>query len=150
MIVAHPADQQVHLIDADDVVRDSAKGLLESRGMCVRDFCKAGQFLDSSKAAGQGLPGARLQPPHRRQPGTGGDAAPARHRAPGSFHRRRRYRHEMAAMAAGASACLERPVQEAALIRAVNTVTGYQDWACRMRNVPQKTTAGLAPRRERS
>lgn len=149
--MVQPTDQQIYLIDEDEVVRDSLKVLLESHGMRVQDFRNADEFLDRSKAPGKGclvlgfnrliVDGLELVATLRRRGielpvlfivGSGDVATKA------------------AAMAAGANAYLERPVQEAALIRAVKAVTGYQDLACRMCNVPQKSTADLAPLSERS
>lgn len=144
--MVEPTDHQIYLIDEDDVVRDSLKVLLESHGMRVQDFPNAGEFLDRSKALGKGclvlgfnrliVDGLELVATLRRRGIElpvlfivgGGDAAT-----------------KAAAMAAGANAYLERPVQEVALIRAVKAVTGYQDWACRMRNACQKSAASLAP-----
>ena len=130
--MVQPTDQQIYLIDEDEVVRDSLKVLLESHGMRVQDFRNAGEFLDRTKALGKGclvlgfnrliVDGLELVATLRRRGFEfpvlfivgGGDAAT-----------------KAAAMAAGATAYLERPVQEAALIRAVKTVTAHQDCPCR-------------------
>lgn len=114
------ADQQIFLIDEDEVVRDSLKVLLESYGMRVEDFRSGSDFLATRKTLRDGclvlgfnrliVDGLALIATLRRRGFGlpvifivgGGDAAT-----------------KAAALAAGASAYLERPVQETALIRAV-------------------------------
>jgi two-component system response regulator FixJ len=114
-------DQQIFLIDEDDVVRDSLKVLLESHGMQVRDYRTAAEFLAE---AGSARPGCLVLGYNRaiangleliatlwRRSITmpvifivgGGDATT-----------------RAAALAAGAFAYIERPVEETALIRAVS------------------------------
>jgi two-component system response regulator FixJ len=118
--VLRPADQQIFLIDEDEVVRDSLKVLLECHGIQVQDFRNSGDFLASSSASGGGclvlgfnrliVDGLELVTTLRRRGITlpvifivgGGDALT-----------------RAAALAAGAFAYLERPIEEAALIRTV-------------------------------
>jgi two-component system response regulator FixJ len=118
--VTQLADQQIFLIDEDEVVRDSLKVLLESYGMRVEDFRSGSDFLATRKTLRDGclvlgfnrliVDGLALIATLRRRGFGlpvifivgGGDAAT-----------------KAAALAAGASAYLERPVQETALIRAV-------------------------------
>lgn len=115
-----PADQQIFLIDEDDVVRDSLKVLLESYGIQVRDFRNAAEFLAKPGIARGGClvlghnrqiaDGLAVMAALRRRSAVlpvifivgGGDAAT-----------------KAAATAAGAFAYLERPIEEAALIRNV-------------------------------
>src|SRR5262245_1389981 len=52
--VLAPNDQQIFLIDADEVVRDSLKVLLESHGMPVQDFRSANEFMAETGAARTG------------------------------------------------------------------------------------------------
>jgi len=118
--VTQPAHQQIFLIDPDDVVRDSLKVLLESHGMPVQDFRSGDDFLAKTKALHAGclilgfnrliVDGLELVATLRRRGlglpvifivGGGGASTKA------------------AALAAGASAYLERPIEETALIRAV-------------------------------
>jgi two-component system response regulator FixJ len=119
--VPAPNDQQIYLIDEDDVVRDSLKVLLESHGMPVRDFRNAAAFMAEAEAARAGClvlgyhraiaDGLDLVATLRRRGMTmpvifivgGGDAMT-----------------RAAALAAGAFAYIERPVEETALIRAVS------------------------------
>jgi two-component system response regulator FixJ len=114
-------DQQIFLIDEDDVVRDSLKVLLESHGMQVRDYRTAAEFLAEAGAARPGClvlgynraiaNGLELIATLWRRSITmpvifivgGGDATT-----------------RAAALAAGAFAYIERPVEETALIRAVS------------------------------
>lgn len=114
------ADQQIFLIDEDDVVRDSLKVLLESYGIQVRDFRNAAEFLANPGIARGGClvlghnrqiaDGLAVMAALRRRSAVlpvifivgGGDAAT-----------------RAAATAAGAFAYLERPIEEAALIRSV-------------------------------
>jgi two-component system response regulator FixJ len=120
--VIQPADQQIFMIDPDDVVRDSLKVLLESHGMPVQDFRSGSDFLAKKETLRAGclvlsynrliVDGLELIAILRRR-GVGlpvifivggGDAAT-----------------KAAALAAGANAYLERPIEETALIRAVET-----------------------------
>jgi two-component system, LuxR family, response regulator FixJ len=118
--VLQAADQQIFLIDEDDVVRDSLKVLLESYGIQVRDFRNAAEFLAKPGIARGGClvlghnrqisDGLAVMAALRRRSAAlpvifivgGGDAAT-----------------KAAATAAGAFAYLERPIEEAALIRSV-------------------------------
>jgi two-component system response regulator FixJ len=118
--VTHAFDQQVLLIDEDEVVRDSLKVLLESHGVQVRDFRSAAEFMATGKMARGGclvlgynrliVDGLELIATLRRRgivlPGIfivgGGNALT-----------------KAAALAAGAFAYLERPIEETALIRAI-------------------------------
>jgi two-component system response regulator FixJ len=118
--VLAPNEQQIFLIDEDDVVRDSLKVLLESHGMAVRDYRSAAAFLeDMDKPRGGCLvlgynraiaKGLDLVATLARR----GIAMPAIFIVGGgdAFTRE-------AALAAGAFAYIERPVEETALIRAV-------------------------------
>jgi len=121
MKVLAPNDQQIFLIDEDDVVRDSLKVLLESHGMPIRDFRNAAEFIAEAGAAPTGClvlgynraiaDGLELIATLWRRGMTmpvifivgGGDAMT-----------------RAAALAAGAFAYIERPVEETALIRAVS------------------------------
>lgn len=112
-------DQQIFLIDEDDVVRDSLKVLLESHGMPVRDYRSAAEFMEECTPFAGCLVlgynrsiagGLELVATLRRRGITvpvifvvGGGSAATR----------------AAALAAGAFAHIERPVEEAALLRAV-------------------------------
>jgi FixJ family two-component response regulator len=118
--VLQPADQQIFLIDEDEVVRDSLKVLLECHGVQVQDFRNSADFLASSNAPGGGclvlgfnrliVDGLELITILQRRGITlpvifivgGGDAST-----------------RAAALGAGAFAYLERPIEEAALIRTV-------------------------------
>lgn len=113
-------DQQIFLIDEDEIVRDSLKVLLESHGAQVRDFRTPADFLARGKPPRGGclvlgfnrliVDGLELVAILRRRGITlpvvfivgGGDALT-----------------RAAALAAGAFAYLERPIEEAALIRAI-------------------------------
>ena len=115
-----PPNQQIFLIDEDDIVRDSLKVLLESHGVQVRDFRNAAEFLGNPGITRGGCvvlghnrqisDGLAVMTALRRRsvplPAIfivgGGDAAT-----------------RSAATAAGAFAYLERPIEEAALIRTV-------------------------------
>jgi len=46
------AERLVHLVDDDDIFRDSMKALLEASGYSVRDHANAQQFLTAAGAAG--------------------------------------------------------------------------------------------------
>ena len=116
-----PNDQQIFLIDEDDIVRDSLKVLLESHGMQARDYRNAAEFMAETGPARLGClvlgynraiaNGLELIATLRRRGVTmpvifivgGGDATT-----------------RAAALAAGAFAYIERPVEETALIRAVS------------------------------
>lgn len=116
-----PNDQQIFLIDEDDIVRDSLKVLLESHGMQVRDYRNAAEFMAETGPARPGClvlgynraiaSGLELIATLWRRGVTmpvifivgGGDATT-----------------RAAALAAGAFAYIERPVEETALIRAVS------------------------------
>lgn len=118
--MAQTADQQIFLIDEDDVVRDSLKVLLESHGIPVRDFRSAAEFLAQPGISHGGClvlghnrliaDGLKLIEALRRRSSVlpvifivgGSDAAT-----------------KAAAIAAGAFAYLERPIEEIALIRAI-------------------------------
>jgi two-component system, LuxR family, response regulator FixJ len=115
-------DPLIFLIDDDDIVRDSLKVLIESHGMCVQDFRSATEFLaGADPERGDCLvlgfnrlimDGLELVSTLRRRGARlpviftvgGGDAA-----------------KKSAVLASGASAYLERPVEESALIRAIKT-----------------------------
>ena len=137
-IVMPPAEQQIVLIDEDDIVRDSLKVLLESHVMRVRDFRAAGDFLAAGSAPGDGclvlgfnrttVEGLDLLATLRRSDirlpvifvvGSGNAAVKA------------------AVLAAGACAYLDRPVEEAALIRTVRSVMALE--ACRNAGRPDAT-----------
>jgi two-component system, LuxR family, response regulator FixJ len=116
--VLRPADQQIFLIDDDDVVRDSLKVLLECHGIQVQDFRHSADFLARGKASGGGclvlgfnrliVDGLELVTILRRR----GIALPVIFIVGGGDALTR-----AAALAAGAFAYLERPIEEAALIR---------------------------------
>ena len=145
--MTQPADQQIFLIDEDEVVRDSLKVLLESYGMRVEDFRGGGDFLATTKTLRAGclilgfnrliVDGLDLIATLRRRGFGlpvifivgGGDAST-----------------KAAALAAGASAYLERPVQETALIRAVEAALIRQ----RSRQAEPATTPIPAPLPARS
>ncbi len=115
-----PADQQIFLIDEDEVVRDSLKVLLESHGIQVRDFRSATEFLAKACAPQAGclvlghtrsiVKALALLAPLRGL----GAALPAIFIVGGGDATTK-----AAALAAGAFAYLERPIEEAALIRTV-------------------------------
>lgn len=114
-------DQQVFLIDEDDVVRDSLKVLLESHGMPVRDYRSAAEFMAEAGPARAGC----LVLGHNRAIAKGlelvatlwrhGITMPVIFIVGGGDAMTR-----SAALAAGAFAYIERPVEETALIRAVS------------------------------
>lgn len=115
-----PADQQIFLIDENDVVRDSLKVLLESHGFQVRDFRTPGEFLAKPGIARGGC----LVLGHNRLIADGLAVMVALRRRSvvlpvifivggGSAGTK------AAAAAAGAFAYLERPIEEAALVRAI-------------------------------
>jgi FixJ family two-component response regulator len=121
-------DPLILLIDEDDVVRDSLKVLIESHGMRVQDFRSAAEFLSGAEPErGACLvlgfnrlirDGLDLVSTMRRRGARlpviftvgGGDAA-----------------KKSAVLAAGASAYLERPVEESALIRAIKSALTRQN-----------------------
>ena len=116
-----PNDQQIFLIDEDDVVRDSLKVLLESHGMPVRDFRNAAEFMSEAGSARAGC----LVLGYNRVIASGlelvaalwqrGITMPVIFIVGGGDATTR-----TAALAAGAFAYIERPVEETALIRAVS------------------------------
>jgi two-component system response regulator FixJ len=119
--VLAPNDQQIFLIDEDDIVRDSLKVLLESHGMQVRDYRNAAEFM-----ADTGVPRAGcLVLGYNRAIAGGleliatlwrrGITMPVIFSVGGGNAMTR-----AAALAAGAFAYIERPVEETALIRAVS------------------------------
>jgi two-component system response regulator FixJ len=119
--VLAPNDQQIFLIDEDDVVRDSLKVLLESHGMPVRDFRNAAEFMSEAGSARAGC----LVLGYNRVIASGlelvaalwqrGITMPVIFIVGGGDATTR-----TAALAAGAFAYIERPVEETALIRAVS------------------------------
>jgi two-component system, LuxR family, response regulator FixJ len=118
--VLQAADQHIFLIDEDDVVRDSLKVLLESYGIQVRDFRNAAEFLAKPVVARGGC----LVLGHNRQIADGLTVMTALRRRsavlPAIFIvGGGNAATKAAAMAAGAFAYLERPIEEAALIRTV-------------------------------
>ena len=116
-----PNDQQIFLIDEDDIVRDSLKVLLESHGMPVRDYRNAADFLAETDTPRAGClvlgynrviaDGLELIATLWRR----GITMPAILIVGGGNAMTR-----SAALAAGAFAYVERPVEETALIRAVS------------------------------
>jgi FixJ family two-component response regulator len=144
-LVPDLGDPLILLIDEDDVVRDSLKVLIESHGMRVQDFRSAAEFLggaDPERGACLVLgfnrlirDGLELVSALRRRGARlpviftvgGGDAA-----------------KKSAVLAAGASAYLERPVEESALIRAIKSALTRQSghWANGPSDLP---TAPAAP-----
>ena len=115
-----PADPLIFLIDEDEVVRDSLKVLLESHGLQVRDFRHAEDFLAKAGAPRAGC----LVLGHNRSIAEGlqllaalrdrGAALPTIFIVGGGDAVTK-----AAALAAGAVAYLERPIEEAVLIRTV-------------------------------
>ena len=115
-----PEDQLILLIDKDDVVRDSLKVLLESYGMPVEEFRGASEFMMTGAKARTGclvlgfnrhiVDGLELVATLRRQ----GFRLPVIFMVGGGDDSTR-----AAALAAGATAYLERPIEEMALIRAI-------------------------------
>jgi FixJ family two-component response regulator len=121
------SDTVIFLIDEDDVVRDSLKVLIESHGMRVQDFHSAAEFLRKAELERGAclvlgfnrliMDGLELVSTLRRRGARlpviftvgGGDAA-----------------KKGAVLAAGASAYLERPVEENALIRAIKAALARQ------------------------
>jgi two-component system response regulator FixJ len=129
--VLAPNEQLTYLIDEDDIVRDSLKILLESHGMTVRDYRSGAEFmaepapragclvLSHNRAIGSGL---ELVATLRRR----GVAIPAIFIVGGGDAVTR-----AAALAAGAFAYIERPVEETALIRAVSAALARKGMAVR-------------------
>jgi two-component system response regulator FixJ len=119
--VLAPNDQQIFLIDEDDIVRDSLKVLLESHGKQVRDYRSAADFMAETGSARLGClvlgyhrtiaSGLELVATLRRR----GITMPVIFIVGGGNAMTR-----AAALAAGAFAYIERPVEETALIRAVS------------------------------
>jgi len=117
-----PDDRQICLIDEDDIVRDSLKVLLESHGMPVRDFRSIAEFLAEVEMLRAGClvlgfnraitSGLELVATLRRR----GIAMPVIFTVGGGDAITR-----AAALAVGAHAYVERPVEESALVRAVST-----------------------------
>lgn len=124
-------DSAIYLVDEDDIVRDSLKVLIESHGMPVRDFRSAAEFLKQGEFARGDclvlgfnrviLEGLDLLAVLRRHGVTmpvifivGGSNAVAR----------------TAALSAGATAYLERPVKEAALICAIKAALNDRKDVC--------------------
>jgi FixJ family two-component response regulator len=113
-------DQPVYLVDQDEVVRDSLKVLLESHGFIVCDFADASAFLRSGRHAGGGclvlgcnrniVVGLELTDALKRL----GSAMPVIFVVGGGGPAARAM-----VQAAGAFAYLERPAQEATLIKIV-------------------------------
>jgi two-component system response regulator FixJ len=122
-----PAKQQIVLIDADDIVRDSLKVLLESHGMLVRDFRTADDLLAAGGAPGDGclvlgfnrttIEGLDLLATLRRR----GIRLPVIFVVGGG-----NASVKAAVLAAGACAYLDRPIEEAALIRTVRSVMALE------------------------
>jgi len=126
--VTGPEDQQILLIDKDDIVRDSLKVLLESYGMPVQEFRGAAEFLMTGAKVPTGclvlgfnrhiVDGLELVATLRRQGFKlpvifivgGGDVST-----------------KAAALAAGATAYLERPIEEMTLIRAIKAALAPRD-----------------------
>jgi len=119
--VLAPNDQQILLIDEDDIVRDSLKVLLESHGMQVRDYRNAAEFMAEAGSPRAGC----LVLGHNRAIANGLELIATLSRRGvtmpvifivGSGNATTK----AAALAAGAFAYIERPVEETALIRAVS------------------------------
>ncbi len=144
--MTEPNDPIVFLIDEDEIVRDSLKILIESHGMGVQDFRTAAKFLEESNPARVGclvlgfnrhiVAGLDLVATLRRR-GLGwpvifivggGDAAT-----------------KAAALAAGASAYLERPVEENALIRAITSALIPKNGNCTNTQIDPSGPASPAP-----
>ena len=114
-------DPQIFLIDEDDIVRDSLKVLLESHGKQVRDYRSAADFTAETGSARPGClvlgynraiaSGLELIATLRRR----GITMPVIFIVGGGNAMTR-----AAALAAGAFAYIERPVEETALIPAVS------------------------------
>lgn len=114
------SEQQIILVDEDEVVRDSMKVLLESYGIVVQDFRSPADFL----AAGANAQGDCLVLGFNRLIVDGLELV--------ATLRRRGFKLPViflvgggnaairdAALAAGATAYLERPIEEMVLIRAI-------------------------------
>jgi two-component system response regulator FixJ len=123
--VPQSSDQQVLLIDEDEIVRDSLKVLLESHGVSVRDFRTPSEFLAMDGIAAGGClvlgynrriaGGLDLMTTLRRR----GSALPVIFIVGGGDALAK-----AEALTAGAFAYLERPIEEAALIRAIKAALG--------------------------
>jgi FixJ family two-component response regulator len=127
----------IHLIEKDDVVRDSIKVLLESNGLEVRDFRTAAEFCRSDDLSQAGClvlgfnrhiaEGLRLSAALRQRALDiptiyvvgGGDSST-----------------KSAVMRAGAFAYLERPIKEAILIHTVEDALHRSSTANRLRTRP--------------
>ena len=126
-----PADPQIFLIDEDEIVRDSLKVLLESHGVQVRDFPRGEEFLAKEGASRAGclvlghnrsiIEGLELLATLKRQ----GAALPVIFIVGGSDAVTK-----AAAIAAGAFAYLERPIEEAALIRTIRAALARKSGPC--------------------
>lgn len=127
-----PGDPIIFLVDEDDVVRDSLSILMESHGMRVREFRNTREFLSKSGIDagvrpvgaclvlgfnGLIMDGLDLMAVLRRQ----GVALPVIFIVGGGDHIQKR-----AVRQSGAFAYLERPVQEAALIRNIKLALAGQ------------------------
>lgn len=137
-MVQQPPDPQIFLIDEDDVVRDSLKVLLESHGVQVQDYRSTAEFLAKPGIARGGClvlghnrsiaDGLKLMQALRRRSAElpvifivgGGNAAT-----------------KATAIAAGAFAYLERPIEETALIRTIKAALARKS----ARNLPLGETA---------
>jgi FixJ family two-component response regulator len=133
-----PDDQTLLLIDADDAVRDSIKVLLESHGFAVRDFRSPDEFLAATSPHGQCL-----------------ILGLNRNTADG-INLIRKLRHHgldlpvilvaaarsamatAASSAAGAFACLERPVPEAMLLQTIRAALAKPATTCSTREPASK------------
>jgi two-component system, LuxR family, response regulator FixJ len=135
--VVQPPDQ-IFLIDEDDVVRDSLKVLLESHGMQVQDFRSTAEFLAKPGVSRGGC----LVLGHNRSITDGLTLMQALQRRSaelpvifivGSGN----CTIKAAAIAAGAFAYLERPIEEAALIRTIKAGLARKT----LRSLPLNETA---------
>ena len=127
MLVTDPGDPIIFLVDEDDVVRDSLRILLESHGMQVREFCSTRDFLAKSGIAIGARPARTcLVLGFNRLIMDGVDLmAELRHRGidlPVLFIVGGGDQSQKITVGqSGAFAYLERPVQEAVLIRAIKS-----------------------------
>lgn len=115
-------DQQIFLIDEDEIVRDSMKILLESHGNHVQDFRSTAVFMENI----EDVRGGCLVVSCNRAIAGGVDLVETLHRRginlPAIFVVGGGNATTRAlAQAAGAFAYLERPIEEAALIRSVRS-----------------------------
>lgn len=137
-----PNDQQIFLIDEDDIVRDSLKVLLESHGMTVRDYRTAAEFTEETDAPRAGClvlgfnraiaNGLELVATLWRR----GITMPVIFIVGGGNAMTR-----AAALAAGAFAYIERPVEETALIRAVSAALARKSGRSALTNPTMATPA---------